>query len=68
MRAIAIDTNAYNAFMRGDDALVAVLQHAVEIIISVTVLGELLAGFAAGSRDGKHRDELTRFLGSARRC
>ncbi len=66
MRAIAIDTNAYTAFKLGDPPIVWVLQHARDIIVSVTVLGELLAGFAAGSRQSENRAELTRFLHSAR--
>ena len=48
MRPIALDTNAYTAFKRGDAAIVAVLQHAPAIIVCATVLGELLGGFAAG--------------------
>lgn len=32
MRPIALDTNAYTAFKRGDAAIVAVLQHAPAII------------------------------------
>ncbi len=66
MRSIAIDTNAYCAFKRGDAAIVAVLQHAPRIIVSATVLGELLAGFAAGSREGANRTELASFLASPR--
>ena len=66
MRAIAIDTNAYTAFKRGDAAVIEVLQHAQEIQISVTVLGELLAGFAAGTREAANRRELTLFLNSPR--
>lgn len=66
MRAIAIDTNAYTAFKRGDAAVVAVLRHATEILVSTTVLGELLAGFSAGSRQSANRAELTQFLDSPR--
>jgi tRNA(fMet)-specific endonuclease VapC len=66
MHAVAIDTNAYTAFKRGDAAIVAILQHAPEIIVSVTVLGELLAGFAAGSRASENRQELGQFLSSPR--
>jgi predicted nucleic acid-binding protein len=66
VRAIAIDTNAYVAFKRGEPAIVDVLRHATEIIVSVTVLGELLAGFAAGSRQRENRGELTPFLDSPR--
>jgi tRNA(fMet)-specific endonuclease VapC len=66
VRPIAIDTNAYTAFKRGDAAVVEVLQHATDIMVSTTVLGELLAGFAAGSRESTNRRELTMFLDSPR--
>ncbi len=66
MRAIAIDTNAYTAFRLGHPPVVSVLQHAPEIILTVTVLGELLAGFAAGSRQRENRADLTQFLHSPR--
>lgn len=66
MRTIAIDTNAYVAFKRGDADTVAVLQHAQELQISVTVLAELLAGFAAGSRKADNSRELDQFLNSPR--
>ncbi len=62
MRPIAIDTNAYIAFKRGEAAIVSVLQHAPVIIVCTTVLGELLAGFAAGQRQSANRSELTKFL------
>ena len=66
MRTVCVDTNAYVAFKRGDEKIVAVLQHAPTILLSVTVLGELLAGFAAGNRESVNRSELTRFLDSSR--
>jgi tRNA(fMet)-specific endonuclease VapC len=66
MRAIAIDTNAYTAFKKGDSAVVSVLRHAPAIYVSTTVLGELLAGFAVGSRESENRGELTRFLETPR--
>ncbi len=66
MRSVAIDTNGYTAFKRGDPAVVGVLRHAPEIFVGTTVLGELLAGFAAGSRENANRVELTRFLESPR--
>ena len=62
MRPIAIDTTAYTAFKRGEAAIVSVLQHAPVIIVCVTVLGELLGGFAAGQRQSTNRSELTKFL------
>lgn len=66
MRPILIDTNAYAAFKRGDEAIVTVLQHAPSLLMCVTVLGELLAGFAAGNRESVNRSELTQFLQSPR--
>ena len=66
MRPIALDTNAYSAFKQGDKKTVAVLQHAPVIIVCVTVLGELLAGFAAGQRESNNRNELTQFLNTPR--
>lgn len=66
MRPIALDTNAYTAFKRGDEQIVAVLQHAPVIIVCNTVLGELLGGFAAGQRESRNRGELTQFLNTPR--
>lgn len=66
MRPIALDTNAYTAFKRGDEKIVAVLQHAPIIVVCVTVLGELLGGFAAGQRESINRSELTQFLNTPR--
>jgi predicted nucleic acid-binding protein len=66
MRPIALDTNAYTAFKRGDEQIVAVLQHAPTIIVCITVLGELLGGFAAGRRENNNRSELTQFLNTPR--
>ncbi len=66
MRPILIDTNAYAAFKRADEHIVAVLQHAPTLLMSTTVLGELLAGFAAGKREQVNRRELTQFLQSPR--
>jgi predicted nucleic acid-binding protein len=66
MRPIALDTNAYVAFKRGDEQTVGVLQHAPSIIVCVTVLGELLGGFAAGRRESANRSELTQFISAQR--
>lgn len=46
MRLIALDTSAYVAFKRGEEQIVGVLRHAPSILVCVTVLGELLGGFA----------------------
>lgn len=66
MRPLALDTNAYTAFKRGDANVLAALRQADTLLVSVTVLGELLAGFAAGNREAVNREELSRFLASPR--
>lgn len=66
MRPILIDTNAYSAFKRGDSAVLAVLQHAPAILLSATVLGELLGGFAAGQKESANRAELAQFINTPR--
>jgi predicted nucleic acid-binding protein len=64
--AVALDTNVYSGFMRGLPAAVQALRAAVEIHLPLIVLGELLAGFAAGARPHKNREELARFMASPR--
>lgn len=66
MRPIALDTNAYVAFKRGEDAAVEVLRCADHLLLSVTVLGELLAGFSCGTQEARNREELSLFLASPR--
>lgn len=66
MRPILLDTNAYTAFMLGGAAVVEVVAHAERICLNSIVLGELLGGFAVGSREAKNRAELARFLDSPR--
>lgn len=66
MTPVLIDTNAYAAFKRGLPDAVAVVQQAPQIILSSIVLGELLAGFAVGSREAQNRNELQQFLASPR--
>jgi tRNA(fMet)-specific endonuclease VapC len=64
--AAAIDTNVYSAFMRGSPGAVGALRETGELYVPLIVLGELLAGFAAGARPAKNRDELARFMASPR--
>jgi tRNA(fMet)-specific endonuclease VapC len=66
MRPVLLDTNAYTAFMLGDAAVVEVVAHAERLCLNSVVLGELLGGFAAGTREAKNRAELARFLDSPR--
>src|SRR5437899_3095258 len=66
VRPILLDTNAYMAFMLGAAAVVDVVAHADKLYLNSIVLGELLGGFAAGSREPKNRAELAHFLDSPR--
>lgn len=66
MTALALDTNAYSAFMRGDGRAGAALRTAREIHVPTIVLGELLAGFAVGAREQRNREQLARFMASPR--
>ena len=66
MSAIVIDTNAYSGFLRGVTSALNTLRAAHEIHLPLIVLAELLAGFAAGTRSPKNRDELWHFMASPR--
>ena len=66
MRPVLLNTNAYTAFMLGAPEVVDVVAHADELYLNSIVLGELLGGFAAGTREPKNRAELARFLDSPR--
>ena len=62
MRKILIDTNAYTAFMTGDERVLDVLAEAGTTFLSAIVIGELYAGFRGGSRLRENRAQLTSFL------
>lgn len=66
MSALVLDTNAYSRFLSGAPKAVATLRDADEIHLPLIVLAELLAGFAAGTRAQKNREELRRFMSSPR--
>ena len=63
---VALDTNAYSDFMRGDRGRVRVVRSARSIILPLIVLGELRAGFVAGSQQSPNAANLQRFLSSRR--
>ena len=66
MIRVFLDTNAYAAFKKGDEDTIQVIRYADIIGISVVVLGELLAGFAVGTKERINRRELNAFLDSPR--
>lgn len=63
---VALDTNAYSDFMRGDPARVQVLRTARQLHLPLIVLGELRAGFAAGNQESTNAANLQRFLSGPR--
>lgn len=63
---VALDTNAYSDFMRGDAARVEILRAARSIFMPLIVLAELRAGFAAGNQESANAANLQRFLSSPR--
>ncbi len=66
MNRILLDTNAYVAFKQGEASVLEILQHADLIGMSAIVLGELTAGFAAGSKQKANLNELHLFLDTPR--
>mgnify|MGYP001591334133 CR=1 FL=1 len=66
MTRIALDTNRYVDFAKGEDAAVAAVERAAVIFVPFVVLGELRAGFASGSRSLQNERNLHRFLASPR--
>jgi len=61
-----IDTDAYSAYMRGQDDAVSVIDRSPAIALSPVVIGELKAGFALGSRRERNLLQLRRVLESPR--
>lgn len=63
---VALDTNAYCDFMRGEPSRVEIVRSARRLFLPLIVLGELRAGFAAGNQESENEANLQRFLGSPR--
>lgn len=63
---IVLDTSAYSAFLRGNEAVARAVQEADEIALTPIILGELYAGFLLGKHEKKNRSVLREFLASPR--
>lgn len=63
---VALDTNRYVDFCRGEDSIFGVVKRAEEIVMPFVVLAELRAGFACGTRAKKNAAVLTKFLSKPR--
>lgn len=59
---IAVDTNRYTDFSRGDASVVRTLELAEEVWLPFIVIGELRAGFAIGTQGPSNEAILRRFL------
>lgn len=66
MSPILLDTNAYATFKRGHPDARLVLRRAPSIAVNPVVIGELLGGFAAGTKEQQNRGELAAFVSSPR--
>ncbi|MCA9442096.1 MAG: type II toxin-antitoxin system VapC family toxin [Candidatus Omnitrophica bacterium] len=63
MIRVCLDTSAYSRLKRGgENSLQGLLEKADEILVPVTTLGELHAGFHLGSRLHENIQELEEFL------
>ena len=62
--SFTLDTSAYSAFNRGDKRLRKWFHPDNEIIVPTIVIGELRAGFAAGSKRKENEGLLQKFLDS----
>lgn len=63
---VALDTNAYSGFMRGDASRVHIVRTARHLFLPLIVLAELRAGFAAGNQASTNAANLQLFLNSPR--
>jgi tRNA(fMet)-specific endonuclease VapC len=63
---IAIDTNRYVDFVRGEADAVERIRRAARVYLPFVVVAELRAGFLGGSRSERNESILTRFLAGPR--
>ncbi len=59
---VLLDTSAYSALRRGDQAILDVVRRSETIAVSAVVLGELHSGFRAGNRCAENTEQLAQFL------
>ena len=63
---LALDTNRYVDFARGDHVAVDSLRRADRVYVPFVIVAELRAGFLCGSQGPRNESALTRFLASPR--
>jgi tRNA(fMet)-specific endonuclease VapC len=59
---LALDTNAYTGFCRGDETLKSLVLDAATVWLPLPVVAELRAGFALGEKAKANEANLQRFL------
>ncbi|WP_293063390.1 hypothetical protein [Okeania sp. SIO2B3] len=62
IKPILLDTNAYTAFKRNVSDAVEVINNTPLIGLNSVISGELLGGFAVGTKEAINRGELKQFL------
>lgn len=62
-KRIVLDTSAYSQARRGNDAALTAMTDADVVLVPVSVLGELEAGFRVGNRYKENRRALDELLG-----
>jgi tRNA(fMet)-specific endonuclease VapC len=62
MTKILLDSSAYSRFVSGDRLVLSELSRARTVYFSVFVLGELLAGFKAGTNEAANNKVLSAFV------
>lgn len=62
VRRLVLDTSAYSRLRRGDERVLDLVAVAEIVLLPVTVLGELEAGFELGARQRENRAALADFL------
>jgi tRNA(fMet)-specific endonuclease VapC len=66
VKGLLLDTNAYSAFKRGEPEALEILSHAPLIGLDSIALGEILGGFAGGTKEAWNRQQLEEFFASGR--
>ncbi|NEO87527.1 MAG: type II toxin-antitoxin system VapC family toxin [Spirulina sp. SIO3F2] len=62
LRPILLDTNAYTALTRNVTDAVEMIKYVPSVHFNSVILGELLAGFATGSKESDNKAKLNYFL------
>lgn len=66
MNRILLDTSAYSDIARGNKSVLDAIQLADEVCINPIIIGELMSGFAHGTRETDNLKILEKFLESPR--